>query len=284
MRPTWHFVTPSDIGWLIDLTGPRVQRAMAPYHRRLELDARTLTGGSAIVERALGDRRYSTRAELGQRLQRGGLTMAGQRLAHLMMHIELAGVICSGPRRGREFTYALLAERAPRSARMTRDEALATLGRRYFTSHGPATVRDFVWWSGLKTPDATRALDIIRARREDVGGRRYWICGRARPSARRDDLVRLLPIYDEYLVAYRDRDVPYGPSTIASSRGPVNFRHALVIDGHVAGTWRTARHEEGVQLLVVPLRRLSGREKRALDEAVERYERFLSVPVALSVV
>ncbi|HXW08200.1 MAG TPA: winged helix DNA-binding domain-containing protein [Vicinamibacterales bacterium] len=284
MRPTWHFVTPSDVRWLLELTAPRVQRLMASYNRRLELDSRTLTRGTAVIERALRGRRYLTRTELGERLHRAGLGMAGQRLAHLAMHAELEGIICSGPRRGRQSTYALLAERAPDARSMSRDEALATLGQRFFRSHGPATIRDFVWWSGLTTADATRALDMISARREDVGGLRYWTCGSAPRVARRDDMAHMLPVYDEYLVAYRDRDaVPHGPSTIVSGgRGSVTFQHALLIRGQVAGTWRTTRHAGKVLVHVVPLRRLSRSERGALGEAVRRYERFLATGVTLT--
>jgi len=108
MRPTWHFVTPADIRWLLELTAPRVQRLMASYNRRLELDARTLTRTIRVFERALRDRCYLTRTELADCLQRAGMPMAGQRLAHVAMHAELEGVICSGPRRGKQFTYALL--------------------------------------------------------------------------------------------------------------------------------------------------------------------------------
>lgn len=285
MRPTWHFVAPSDIRWLLKLTAPRVQRVMASYNRQLELDARTLARGIAVMERALRDGQYLTRMEIGERLGRVGLSMAGQRLAHVVMHAELEGVVCSGPRRGKQFTYALLAERARDGQLLSRDEALDQLGRRFFRSHGPATIRDFVWWSGLTTADAKRALDIIKARGQEIEGRHYWTFGSAPRGAVRESLVHLLPVYDEYLVAYRDRHaIPHAASpVIAGARGPVNFYHALVIAGQVAGTWRTTRQARGVILRVVPLRRLSVRERRSLAETVDRYGRFLSVPVTLSV-
>lgn len=116
MRPTWHFLAPTDIRWMLDLTGPRVQRRMAPYDRRLELDRSTLVSGTAAFERALRDRHYLTRAELAVRLEQAGMVARGQRLAHLALHAELEGVICSGPRRGKQFTYALLAEAACEAA------------------------------------------------------------------------------------------------------------------------------------------------------------------------
>src|SRR4051794_12729464 len=151
MRPTWHFVGRSDIRWLLELTAPRVHRILSYYNRALELDSRVLTRSAVVIERALRDGHHLTRAELAARLERAGLPAEGQRLARVVMNAELEGVICSGPRRDRQFTYALVAERAPKAARLPREEALATLAQRFFSSHGPATVKDFVWWSGLTT-------------------------------------------------------------------------------------------------------------------------------------
>ena len=148
LRPTWHFVTPADIRWMLELTAPRVRLRMATYWRQMGMDAKAFTRGTAVIERALGDGPCLTRAELGEQLRRARRPLAGFRLAHLAMYAELEGVICSGPRRGKQSTYALLSNRAPRTPKMDRDEALGELVKRYFQSHGPATVRDFVWWSG----------------------------------------------------------------------------------------------------------------------------------------
>ncbi len=199
------------------------------------------------------------------------------------MYAELEGVICSGPRRGKTATYALVSERAPNAKPLPRDEALAELGRRFFRSHGPATVRDFVWWSGLNTADAKRTVEMNRAARQTAGGLTYWTIGRAGAAAARARGVYLLPIYDEYLVAYRDRAVvPHGPAAVPA-RLPVPFQHAVVIYGQIAGTWRTAREESAVAIRVYPLRTLTAAERRGLARAAARYERFLGVPVSLSV-
>jgi hypothetical protein len=288
LRPTWHFVTPSDIGWMLELTAPHVHRVMSYYNRPLGLGAATLARGTRIIERALRDGQHLTRAELGARLERAWLPASGPRLARLVMHAELERVICSGPRRGRHFTYALLAERAPNARSLPPEEAIAELTRRYFSSHGPATIRDFVWWSGLKTADAKRGLEMVRARRLNVAGLAYWTVGRTPPIAarRRRRTVHLLPIYDEYLVAYRDRvAVPHGPSTIDTrSGGLVTFQHALVIAGQVAGTWKVFRGGiGGCRVGVVPLRRLTLRERRELLDASSRFGRFLEMPVSLDV-
>jgi hypothetical protein len=285
MRPTWHFVTQDSIRWLLDLTGPQVQRRMAPYDRQLALDRPTMTRAVKIFERALRDRQFLTRTELGERLRRAGLDATGMRLAHIAMYAEQEGVICSGPRRGRQFTYGLIAERAPEARRMGRDESLAELARRYLRSHGPATVRDFVWWSGLTTADARRGFEACRAASEAVDGLTYWSVESRTTGSSREATAHLLPIYDEYLVAYRDRvAVPHGPSGIASASGQrVIFQHAVVIDGHIAGTWRTFRGARDVTVTVTPLRRLKRNERDALVSAGERYQRYLETEVELLV-
>ena len=284
MRPTWHFVTPHDIRWLLELTAPRVHRSAAPYRRQLELDQRMLVRGTRLMERALRDGRHLTRPELGAHLRRAGIALDGVRLGHLAMFAELEGVMCSGPRRGRQFTYALVAERAPQAKRLSRDESLATLAGRYFTSHGPATVRDFVWWSGLTTADAKRGLEMNAAYRQEVEGRTYWTIGEAASSRPRSQRVHLLPIYDEFLVAYRDRDVvPHGPSLVTPGSGaPLNFRHALVIDGQVSGTWRTTRRSAGVHIDLIAFRGLNQGERTGLARAIQRFERFLAVSTTVT--
>jgi hypothetical protein len=280
LRPTWHFVTPADIRWMLELTAPCVRRRMATYWRQLRLNAATLARGTRLIERALRDGQHLTRRELGDVLKREGLALHHIPLAHLAMYAELEGVICSGPRRGAQSTYALLAERAPGARSLAREEALATLAQRFFQSHGPATIRDFVWWSGLSTPDAKRALEMIDAGAEQIDGLTYWTAGSAPRRATRDTLVHLLPIYDEYLVAYRDREaVPHLlPAKLPGKRPFVTFQHALVIDGQVAGTWRTTRLSKAIDIDVgvTPVRRLSSFEQDALATSLHRYKRFVS--------
>lgn len=285
MRPTWHFVTPPDIRWMLELTASRVHRTLAIYNRRQGLTPDVMKRGTRIFERALRNGRSLTRRELGIRLERAGIAVKGVPLALLTVYAELEGVICSGPRQGGQLTYALLAERAPRPRIFSRDESLAELTLRYFRSHGPATIRDFVWWSGLLTADVKRGLEINEARQEVVNGRTYWTVGHHTSGVTRSTGVHLLPIYDEYTVAYRDRDaVPHATAKMTSSSGqPVMFQHALVIDGKVAGTWRTARKKAGLAIDVIPLRRLNRTERLAIAEAAQRYQRFLGAPVFLEV-
>ena len=278
LRPTWHFVPRDDIRWMLELTAPHVRRTLAGYHRRLGLDAPLTTRAVRIIERALGDDGPLTRQDLRARLARAGVLVDSMRLAFIMIAAELDAVVCSGPRQGRHFTYTLLAARAPRARSLPRDESLGRLVRRYFASHGPATVRDFVWWSGLSTADTSRGLEIARARQMPADGHVYWTIGGSAPArAPRAGTTHLLPIYDEYLVAYRDRAAV--PHSWQPSGASVTFRHALVLDGQVAGTWRVTKNETGLAMTITPVRPLSAREQRAAREAASRYERFLGVEV-----
>ena len=281
LRPTWHFVAADDIRWMLDLTGPRVMRTVVSWTRREGIDGRTLRRAATLFERALAGGVTLTRAELGERVRRAKIVASAAQMAFVTMYAELEGIVCSGPRRGRQFTYALVAERAPRARRMTPDESLAELARRYFTSHGPATIRDFVWWSGLTVGETRRGLEMTRATRRTADGLDYWSIGdaRARPSA----AVHLLPIYDEYLVAYRDRvAVPHGPGTVGAAGGGVTFRHALVSGGEVAGTWNVRAGRHGWALAVTPMRRLSRAERDGVAVAAARFARFLGESIDLT--
>ena len=275
LRPTWHFVTPHDIRWMLELTGPRVHARMATYDRQMGLDAGVMTRSAALIERALGDNGCLTRRELGAQLERRGLPGGTRELAHIAMYAELEGLICSGPRRGRQPSYALVSDRAPHARRLQRDEALAELTQRYFRSHGPATVRDFVWWSGLNTPDARRGLEMTRARKLSVDGLTYWTLGRdgGRPPRRKAG-VHLLPIYDEYLVAYRDHQAVRRAAYTFGS-----FHNALMIGGQMAGTWRTIPRADEAEVDVRTQRRLTPAERRGLGRELIRLQRFLGVPV-----
>jgi hypothetical protein len=177
LRPTWHFAMPADIRWMLELSAPRIRALMAPYDRKLEIDAKLLRRSHATVTKALSGNNYLTRDELAGVLGAAGIRAKGQRLGHLMMHAELDAVILSGPRRGKQFTYALFDERVPAQKPKSRDQALAELAKRYFQSHGPALLQDFAWWSGLKVSDAKAGVEMVTPRLEkrEVEGKTYWL-------------------------------------------------------------------------------------------------------------
>lgn len=181
LRPTWHFVSPKDLRWIVGLTAPRVHAFNRFYYRANTLEARHFLAAERAFTRALEGGRSLTRQELMTALARAGIRAQGQRLALLIMHAELELLLCSGPLRGKQFTYALVDERASDAPRLDRDSALATLLARYLASHGPATVRDFVWWSGLTVRDARQGLEAIGASVEsrEFDGLIYWALAEA---------------------------------------------------------------------------------------------------------
>ncbi len=276
LRPTWHFVTPADVRWMLALTGPRVQAANAYYYRTLELDGPTRRRSRAVLERALRGGKSLSRAELGLVLRSARISTDGLRLAHLMADAELEAVVVSGPRRGKQFTYALLEERAPHALVLPREEALVELTRRYFSSHGPATLRDYAWWSGLTVREAKTGIELAELEAEALDGRTYWFSPSSAAPRTASLSAHLLPNYDEYLIAYKDR----GPVVGGSGRDV--FAHYFVASGRLAGSWRRTLKKDSVVVDAVSYRRLSREDRRALAASVERYGRFLGLRPRLS--
>jgi hypothetical protein len=285
MRPTWHFVAPADIRWLLRLTSPRVQALNASYYRKLGLDAAALARGATVLGNALRDGKHLTRGELAAALEHAGIIRATDdrlRLSYLMMHAELEGLICSGAMRGKQHTYALLDERVPAARILERDEALADLARRYFTSHGPATAKDFAWWSGLSTADVRAGLELNRSQLEAavIEGHTYWFRSEmpTRPAAA--PIAHLLPAYDEYTIAYKEHSAILEPAyreLVVAAFGIV-----IAIDGQIAGAWKRVVEKDHVRLTLSLFRALTKAEQQALAQAVQRYSAFLGKPVVLT--
>ena len=283
LRPTWHFVDPLDLRWMLELTGPSVIKRMAPYNRQLELDDKTLVRTNRIIERALRDGETLTRQELRQQLGRARIGDLGSpRLGHIIFHAELTRIVCSGPRRGKQFTYALIDERAPNAATRDHDEALHDLTLRYFRTRSPATASDFGWWSGLPMADVRRGIDMASSELERVTlqGQAYWTMGermaRPRPSA------CLLPNYDEFFIGYRDRSA-IGQrlnSTKIVTGGSALIGNVIVVDGQLVGGWRRSIGKDAVTLSLDIQAPLTAAEAKRLRGEIRRYCSFMGVPVA----
>ena len=288
LRPTWHLVAADDIRWLVALTGPRVTARLGPRHRYLELDDRTVARSRAALTRAL-QKGALTRREAGEMLQRARIHVTPERLTHLLVLAELEGLVCSGPLRDRQTTYALMDQRVPAAPPVGRDEALARLAARYFLSHGPATVADFAWWSFLPLGDARAAIDRAgpAVPRDAVVAK----AGPGRTIARRRPsgaTAWLLPDFDEFLVAYKDRSAVLG-------RVPIDPRdtltHTVLIEGRAVGSWKAGRPARlsraaaaarpTVSVAVAPRVRLTRSDWASIRQAADRYARFLGAEVTV---
>lgn len=285
LRPTWHFVAPADIRWLLQLSAPRIKAASAPYFRKHGLDAATLRKSRRVLEQQLRGQQL-TRDELTLALSEAGLPTKGEALSYQMIAAELDAVICSGARRGKQHTYALLEERVPSAPARSRDEALAELALRYLQGHGPALVQDLAWWSGLTIADAKRAVAAgsNELRSAEVAGKQYWFAPLTRAASLTEPVVHLLPNYDEQLIAYRYRGNAVAES-LSARVGPgdgVFDGHALTVDGQLVGSWRRELGKTSVNVSVTTLRKLDRAERQRLAVAARKYAAFVELELELT--
>jgi hypothetical protein len=280
LRPTWHFVLPADIRWLLTATAPRIQARNAFRYRQLGLDEATLRRSEAVLAGALRGGAELTRREAGAVLAGAGVAGDGQRLAYLLMNAELNALICSGVPRGRQHTYALLRERAPQARELPRDEALAELARRYFTSHGPATAKDFATWASLTVADVKVGLEAVgsRLQREVVEGAPFWSAVAPPPPELGSPSVHLLQGYDEYIMGYsQTKHVIARPgSSWPPTTPPVNSL-VVLLDGGLAGSWKRTIGKHSVAVQVALREPFDGAQMQALDAEAARYGEFLGL-------
>jgi hypothetical protein len=275
LRPTWHFVAAEDIRWILSLTAPRVHAANGYPYRRFELDDALLARTDDLLHETLADGQPRTRKELGGALADAGIPDAsGFRLAYIVMHAELEAVICSGPRRGAQHTYLLVEQRAPDAVELDGDEALAELTHRYFAGHGPATVRDYAWWSGLTLADARAGIGLAGVQEIDDG---YL----GTPDAASGDPGQggafLIPTYDESTIAFKEHRVVLAAEPPRAGL----LQRPLVIDGVTFGSWKRVAAKDRVTVEASLIARLGAAELRAVEEAVERFGAFAGVPAEL---
>jgi len=286
LRPTWHFVRPADIRWMLALTAPRVHAVNAYMYRQQGLDDIVFKRSNAMLAKALEGGGQLTRNELRDVLRSAGIaTDDGLRMSYLMMYAELEGLICSGARRGKQFTYALLEERAPQAKRLERDEALAELSRRFFMSRGPATAQDFAKWSGLTLAEARNGLEAVKGglELESVDGQAYWFLRPRAPIVATSPTAHLLSVYDEYISGYKDRSAidANNLATLFSAMGNA-LQFIIILDGQLVGTWKRTIRKEAVLIETNLLMKLSEAENQAIALAAQQYGAFLELPVVMA--
>jgi hypothetical protein len=282
-RGTLHFVAAADVGWLLDLLSPAIIAANQRRYRQLELDQESFVKSQRAIAARLAEGRPLTRSQLAASLEAAGVSAAGQRSPYILQRAALDGLICHGPPRGREPAYVLLQKPAVSSGRLDRDEALARLAQRYLTGHGPASIRDLAWWSGLPMADVRQAVDAVSASlvRVEVGGIELW-AGSGPPAAAAPPEAHLLPPFDEYLLGYRDR-APVLERGLARkvNAGGGMFKPAILVRGQVAGTWKRSARRDVLQIATELFRPLDEREMDALRRAAQQFGAFNGRPVEM---
>jgi hypothetical protein len=284
MRGTIHFVPAEDAGWMLRLSASRM---LAKDGRRLEqlgLDERAMERCAVLFSDALSGGKRLTRSAMMALLEDAGIGTTGQRGYHILWYTAQAGLICMGPMQDREQTFVLLDEWVPEPRELSREESLAELAARYFTSHGPATPHDFAWWAGLTVADAKAGITAAQPELAPVklAGREYWTA-RDAPRGRADEEsgVFLLPGFDEYLLGYKDRSsmlaTEHASKIVPGSNGV--FLPTIVVAGRIAGTWKRKLRKSAVEITLSPFAHLGDAEEGVV-EAAGRYSAFLGLPLS----
>ena len=275
LRPTWHLVHPEDIRWMLMLTAPRVHALSAFGYRQMELTDAIFKQANKAIVKALQGNKQLTRLELQAALQRAKISTNELRFIHIMVHAEQDALVCNGARQGKQFTYALLDEQVPSTKTITKEEALVKLTARYFKSHGPATLQDYTWWSGLSAKDAQLGLASVKSSliSEMVEGKTYWM-DHPTAGSKPAPAVLLLPAFDEYTVSYKDRSFAVD-AALAKRTGNGIFKPALMVDGKIKGIWKRNDKKGEERAEIIPFENLTSAQIKKIKTEIQKYSVFL---------
>jgi hypothetical protein len=278
MRGTLHFVSPKDVYWMLAMLAPRIiQRAKTNY-KKFELDDKTFLKSRKLLERALTGNKMLTRTELYEVLQKGKVNIEGERGIHILNNSAMQGLLCVGPRIGKQHSFVLLEEWIPEKRVLSKEESLAELAKRYFTSHGPATIQDLSWWSGLTLTEAKLAATLAESgiKKEKIGTTEYYqgTASSSRSTGISHPVVNLLSWFDEFIIGYKDRSASFDPATSKFIVTPKNgvYSPLILINGKITGSWK-ATGKGSVD--INPYRKLTAAETTNLDKVIKRYNRFI---------
>jgi hypothetical protein len=277
LRPTWHVVSSDDIYWIQQLTAQYIRPTLKSRNKQLELSEEVFSKSNKLLEKFLSNGLSLTREDLIREYDNIHIKTNENRLSHLLMNAELDGIICSGSLQGNKLTYCLLEERVPNKKMLSRDESLSELANRYFSSHSPATLRDFIWWSGLPVTVARKALEMIKSglNSETINFETYWFTDQF-DQTNLNYSVHLLPAFDEFLIAYRDRSasITITNNKIAISDNGI-FRPIIVANGHVIGLWKRAIKKDQLMIETTLFCRQDEKIKNEIEKQAKQYADFL---------
>lgn len=285
MRGTLHFVAAADVRWILSLTSPKNLSGSARRRQNLELDDKTLARCHEVFTKTLHGSKQKSRDEMYAVLEAAGISTAGQRGYHILWNAALHGLICFASTGDKEQNFALLEEWVAPVKEKTRDEALAELALRYFTSHGPTTIKDFIWWSSLNAGEARAGFEAIKAQlvQETVHKQTYWMPPDINLPKEQANAFAL-PGFDEYLLGYQDRtavlDAEHAEQVCPGGNGM--FASTIVINGHVMGTWKRTINKSSIKIVATPFTTLNKTERHVFNEAAARYAAFMGLPAVFA--
>ena len=279
LRPTWHLVSPKDIRWMQQLTAHRVHQANKTPYKNTGLDPKVFLKTEKIIQKALEGKNYLTREELSTHFDKNIIKGDRMRLTYIVMNSELQGLICSGPRIGKQFTYALMEERVPQAKSYSKDEALKKLTSIYFNSRSPATVKDYSWWSGLTLAEARAGVEMLNVELLNVviEGETYFFKAGPVPEIKGKQSTFLIPDYDEYGISYKDRSFYHHPKwKDTETMTNADYFHAIAVDGYFGGTWNKKISGKKMEVTVQPYLSLNKHQQNLVKAAVKKYHTFFS--------
>lgn len=284
MRGTLHFVDPQHVRWMLKLLTPRIIQRAASVYRQAELDKKVFSKGMKVFEKILTGNIQLTRDEMYTALEKAKISTANTRGLHILGYASQQGLICLGPRKGKQPTYTLLEEWLPPVKAISKDEAFARLALIYFRSHGPATLQDFSWWTGLTKTEAQSALSSIEKQltSESVDGKTFWFSSEAVSVKRKTQTAHLLSAYDEYTVGYTEREVFLDPRHAERSGNGI-FSPVILLDGKVEGTWKRTLVKDHVHVDLKPFTKFTDAQTQRITKAAKRYSLFVKKPLKLKI-
>jgi hypothetical protein len=284
MRGTLHFVAPSDVRWMLKYLTPRVVARAASRFRQLQLTDATFSSSRTVIEKALAGGKFVTREAMYTLLERSRISCAGQRGIHILWKLAQEGLICFGTHEGKQPTFVLLDEWIPEMKIPPRDEAIVLLAQKFFASHGPATLHDFVWWSGLTVVEARTGVEVIKGSfaSDVVAGKTYWFPINGLKATRETRTAHMLPAFDEFLVGYKDRSAAVDAKHARRAHpGGGILNPTIVIDGRIIGTWKRTIKQDTVVTRIRPFTRLNNDQYQKIEKGAERYAKFLGKSAAI---
>jgi hypothetical protein len=285
LRPTWHFIPADDIYWMLELSRTKIKSSFKSRDKELELTDTIIAKSQSILEKLLSDISAVTRDEISEGFTRAGIRTDANRLSHILIHAELTGLVCSGPIKEKKLTYSLLSIRVPAKKDIPRDEALARLAGKYFRSRCPATLEDFIWWSNLSATEARNAIASLKNDffPETIGSSKYWLPNSFSYEAMKKNSVHLLPAYDEFLIAYKDRNSSL--SAINNKKTvSVNgiFYPVIVVNGQVRGLWKRITQKNKVTVSMDFFQPADNLINKLLEKKLNAFGQFTGLETILN--
>jgi hypothetical protein len=286
LRPTWHFVAATDIHWMLDVSGPQVKRIILSETKKYGYDEKEFERINTNIEKILAGKNHLTREEIIQELNIKKVSSEYYLSPVLiMMYAELAGLVCNGKMKGKQITYGLLEEKVLKpQSKLTKEEGLAKLAKRYFESHGPATLLDFSWWSGF--PQTTAKLAIISIESElnsvEIDNQKYWFGTNFTGVDNFCESVHFLPAFDEILISYKTREASIlleHQSKAFTNNGI--FKPVILENGKVIGTWKRTLKKDHAKIETQFFNETEDHKKSILFEGIKSFEKYLETKIAI---